>query len=497
MGRLNRCYCVLCAIGLGLAIVTWLLAEPPAAHAAAPVPGKPISFTADVAPILKENCFACHDAKKRKGKLDMTTMEALGKGGTKEINPIVPGKPEDSLLVDLITTKNKNRMPPIESGDALPKEKIDIIQQWIKEGAKLDDGITAKSDLVRELRIRWTPPPPPAAYKFPVQITALAFTPDNAKLVVGGNHELTVWNATDGKLEKRIRTRAERTYALAFLPDGNLVAAGGRPGQEGDVRIYNINGGTPKVENGVATLDGVNDKAVMLKQFLDAEDSVLCLAVSADGKKIASGGCDRLVNVWDISGGIANPKQETPIENHADWVFGVAFSPDGKQLLSCSRDKTAKVWDLTTKESVVTFPGHQNTVYGVAVQSDGKAGISVGEDSQLRSWASSGDGKQIRAGAGHGKLIYKVVANPKQKLLATCSADMTVRIWNVDTFAAVRTLSGHTDWVYAVAFSPDGNLVASGSFNGEVKIFKVADGVVVKAFNASPGYVTAAAPPPK
>ena len=77
------------------------------------------------------------------------------------------------------------------------------------------------------------PPMPPAAYPFPVTITALAFTPDNAKLVVGGHHEMTVWNVADGKLEKRIRTRAERAYAMTFLPDGKLAVAGGRPGQEG------------------------------------------------------------------------------------------------------------------------------------------------------------------------------------------------------------------------------------------------------------------------
>ena len=53
--------------------------------------------------------------------------------------------------------------------------------------------------------------------------------------------------------------------------------------------------------NGVAYLDGVNDKGVMVKQLLDADDEVLCLALSPDGKKLASGGCDRIVNVWDIS----------------------------------------------------------------------------------------------------------------------------------------------------------------------------------------------------
>jgi hypothetical protein len=483
----RHCFCVLCT-ALGLALALLLLLTPQSAQAQTP-PAKPVSFINDVAPILKENCFGCHGAKNPKGKLGMTKYESLRKGGTKD-DPIVPGKPEESYILDVVQATDATRMPPKESGDPLPKEKIAILAAWIAQGAKLDNGLDAKADLQRELRLRWQPPVPAAVYPYPVTITALAFTPDNQKLVVGGHHELTVWDVPSGKLEKRIRTRARRAMAMVFLPDGKLVVAGGRPGEEGDVRIYDLDGGTPRMENGVAMLDGVHDKAVMLKQLLDADDEVLCLALSADGKKLGSGGSnDRLVNVWDLSNGWANAKLEATIENHADWVFGLAFSPDGKRLFSCSRDKTAKVWDLTTKESVLTFPDHQNPVYGIAVKADGKAGFSVGEDNQLRTWNATGEqgGKQIRATGGHTKPVLKLIANPKQPLLATCSADASVRLWNADSGAAVRTLTGHTDYVYALAFSPDGNLLASGSFNGEVRIWKVADGSLVKAFNGSPG----------
>jgi WD40 repeat protein len=294
---------------------------------------------------------------------------------------------------------------------------------------------------------------------------------------------LLVWDVDAARLEKRIRTRARRAMALVFLPDGKLAVAGGRPGEEGDVRVYDLNAGTPKVVNGVAYLDGVHDKAVMVKQLLDADDEVLCLALSADGKKLASGGCDRLVNVWDISGGVGAAKLTQTIENHADWVFGVAFSPDGKHLLTGSRDKTAKVWDLVAKESVLTFPDHQNTVYAVASSKDGKFGYSVGEDAQLRTWNAAGEGKQVRASGGHGRAVLKLVSHPKQPLVVTCSADQTVRVWNADNGAAVRTLSGHTDFVFAVAVSPDGSHIASGSFNGEIKVWKAADGTLVKAFS--------------
>jgi WD40 repeat protein len=473
-----------------LAVLMLLSAQP--AHAAEAA--KPVSFIDDIAPLLKEKCFGCHGAKNPKGKLDMTKYVSFRKGGTKD-DPIAPGNPDDSYIMTVLTATDKTRMPPKESGDPLSKNQLALIERWIKEGGKLDAALKPEADLLRELRLRWVPPPPPAAYPYPVTVTAIAFTPDNKKVVVSGHHELTVWDAASGKLEKRIYTRARRALAMVFLPDGKLAVAGGRPGEEGDVRIYDLNGGKAKNDNGVAVLDGVNDKSVMVKQLLDADDEVLCLALSADGKKLASGGCDRVVHVWDLSGGYANIKELPPIENHADWVFGVAFTPDGKRLATASRDKTAKLWDIAAKESILTFPDHQNPVYAVAVKADGTVGYSVGEDNQLRAWKAAPEGKQIRASGGHGKVILKLAAHPKQPLLVTCSADQTVRVWNADSGAAVRTLSGHGDYVYAVAISPDGNLIASGAFDGEVRVWKVADGSLVKSFNASPGLPVAAKSP--
>jgi hypothetical protein len=493
----HRCLCILCAALAGALALLYLAgaptpgaAQPPAA-AAKPQAAGPVSFINDVAPILKEYCFGCHGAKNPKGKLDMTRYESFRKGGTKD-DPIAPGKPDESYLIEVLHATGKKRMPPEDSGDALPKDRIDLLARWVKEGAKLDAEVKKEADLLRELRVRWKPPAPFAAYPFPATITALAFTPDSKKLVVSGHHELTVWDAATGKLEKRIHTRARRAMAMLFLPDGKLAVAGGRPGEEGDLSIFDLEGGTPKKEGDVTVLDGVNDKGVLIRRLigpLEAEDEVLCLALSPDGKKLASGGCDRLVYVWDLSAGYDKAKAEAPIENHADWVNGVAFSPDGKQLFTCSRDKTAKVWDLTAKESVLTFPDHQNTVYAVAVKADGKAGYSAGEDNLLRMWNAVGanTGKTIRNGGGHGKRVLKLVPVPKKPLLVTCSADATVRVWNADTLAAQRSLGGFTDHVFAAAVSPDGELVAGGAFDGEVRVWKLADGALVKAFNASPG----------
>ena len=82
------CACVLCAVAAAVAYLLMFAAPQPAS---AQQPAKPVSFINDVAPILKENCFACHDAKKKSGKFDMTTFEKLMAGGANG-EPIVAGQ---------------------------------------------------------------------------------------------------------------------------------------------------------------------------------------------------------------------------------------------------------------------------------------------------------------------------------------------------------------------------------------------------------------------
>src|SRR5439155_2542282 len=110
------------------AIVGLLVFVPLSRAAAQPAVKTPVSFINDVAPILKENCFACHDSKKRKGKLDMTTYENLRKGGDKH-DPIVPGEPDESRIIDRLTQTGNVRLPPKERGEAFEPAIIAILEK--------------------------------------------------------------------------------------------------------------------------------------------------------------------------------------------------------------------------------------------------------------------------------------------------------------------------------------------------------------------------------
>ena len=148
MLRRRFCLCVFCA---ALAAVVYFMMFAGMQTASAQPP-KPLSFINDVAPIFKENCFACHDAKKKSGKYDMTSCEKLLAGGANG-EPIAPGKPEMSEFHGLMVSKEQRRMPPRDKGEAVPAAKAAVVAQWIKEGAKLDAGIDAKADIVKELRV--------------------------------------------------------------------------------------------------------------------------------------------------------------------------------------------------------------------------------------------------------------------------------------------------------------------------------------------------------
>ena len=106
------------------------------APAAEPVP--PVEFNRDIRPILSDICFNCHgpDKSKRKADLHFDTEEGarVDLGG---YFAIVPGKPEESPLIQRITsTDPKKRMPPVSAGPALTKDQVDLFRAWIAQGAK-------------------------------------------------------------------------------------------------------------------------------------------------------------------------------------------------------------------------------------------------------------------------------------------------------------------------------------------------------------------------
>ena len=111
---------------------------------------KKISFNEQVRPILSEKCYYCHgpDAEDIKGKVQLHTFENVTnertytrRGKTKTLEPvIIPGDPENSLLFQLVTTDDEDDiMPPKKRHMPVTKDEIEVLRQWIKEGAEYEE----------------------------------------------------------------------------------------------------------------------------------------------------------------------------------------------------------------------------------------------------------------------------------------------------------------------------------------------------------------------
>ena len=251
--------------------------------ALAPRGAADVSFVRDVAPIIVRRCTGCHGERMNAGGYRASSFELLMKPGASGLPPIVPGVPSKSRLFHLITAPTAmERMP--QADDPLTAAQVATIRGWIAGGARFD-----AADRTAPLRSLGGPrvhPLAPTAYRAAVPIAAIALAPGGRELYAGGYNEVTVWNPDTGELIRRLQRLPQRIQALAPSPNGErLLVAGGTPGEYGEVVLVDPRTG-PRVT------------------VLDTEgDIVLSAAFNHDGTRIAAGGADGTVRVYDSSTG--------------------------------------------------------------------------------------------------------------------------------------------------------------------------------------------------
>ena len=209
---------------------------------------------------------------------------------------------------------------------------------------------------------------------------------------------------------------------------------------------------------------------------------------------------DATIKVWDSESG----RFERSLQGHQDGVMGIALDERGVLLASCSVDLSIKLWDTDSYSCVRTLTGHDHTVSSVAFVPGGDQLVSASRDKSIKVWEVA-TGYCVRTLTGHDQWVRRCIVSPlpvstttlvpipttaatnasssatptssplgsfpastaststtsataaavatTTHLLASCSMDQTIRIWNLKTGECISVLNDHTHVVEHIAFT--------------------------------------------
>lgn len=315
--------------------------------------------------------------------------------------------------------------------------------------------------------------------------------------------------------------------ACAWSPAGSLLASGSG---DSTARIWTIADGTSKggAQNG--PLNVLVLKHVKGRTNEKSKD-VTTLDWNGEGTLLATGSYDGQARIWSTNGDL-----KCTLSKHKGPIFSLKWNKKGDYLLTGSCDKTAIVWDVKTEEwkqqfefhsgptldvdwrnnvsfatsstdnmiyvckigenrPIKTFAGHQGEVNCVKWDPTGSLLASCSDDVTAKIWNMKQD-KYVHDLREHSKEIYTIrwsptgsgTNNPNQQLiLASASFDSTVKLWDVELGKLLYSLNGHREPVYSLAFSPTGEYLASGSLDKSMHIWSLKEGKIVKTYTGNGG----------
>jgi RNA polymerase sigma factor (sigma-70 family) len=306
----------------------------------------------------------------------------------------------------------------------------------------------------------------------------VAFSRDGKWIVSGGGDSrggyrdftASLWDAATGKEQQRFRGHTGRIFAVAISADGKMVATGS---EDRTIRLWDA-----ATAQELRCLDGHRNH----------EGKINAVAFSPDGKMLASASDDRTIRLWEVATG----RETHQLLGHQQAVRSVAFTPAGKTLVSASADGTIRLWDVTTGMELRQIGRHEQSLTAIALTGDGHTLASGGRDGIVRV-RDLDSGQLLHALHGHGGEILSVAISPDGRTLASSGQDRTLRLWDVATGQERRRLLANQEHMASLAFSPDGKMLASGSLGHRVRLWDVATGEERLPLPGHHGYVGAVA----
>lgn len=191
--------------------------------------------------------------------------------------------------------------------------------------------------------------------------------------------------------------------------------------------------------------------------------SISSIAISPDGRLIASGNACGFIKLREIDGRLLKtykgPSSSTSVRS-------IAFSPNGKFIAFGSHDHTIELWSIEGGQ-INTFSGHSDTVNSIVFSPDGKFIASGSKDNKIIIW--SADKGLVKTLKGHSDQISSVVFSPDGQHIVSGSWDNTIRIWNIRTGEHASLLSIGNEWLI---YTSDGYFDSSRNGGQLVAIVK-------------------------
>ena len=369
-------------------------------------------------------------------------------------------------------------------------------------------------------------------------VQSVAFSPDGV-LIAAGTGQISpnkassgksalLWDVASGRLLHTLNGHTNSVDAVAFSPDGKLLASGSG---DNTVRLWDVASG-----GALRTLSGHTDK-------------VLTVAFAPDGKSLASAGWDRMIKFWDPASGsvihsIGGHRTAQVAKMSADgkilavgygdsqsnvmlWnpaigeatrsfnqqldasgsgtgqaVLSLAFSPNGLSLATSGWYNDIELWDVAGSTKLHNFGSMDKSNYytytgSLAFSPNGQTLATAGKT--IQRWdVASGNELQVFNGifARLSSPVQTVAYSPDGKLIASGNLRGEVKLWDAANGSDLRTMTGHANWVQMVAFTPDGKLLASGSLDNTIKLWDVASGALLRTLTGHTDGVQAIAVSP-
>ncbi len=305
-------------------------------------------------------------------------------------------------------------------------------------------------------------------------VSKIAISSDNQFLAMGERRKgtlcftypyLSVWELKSGQPKFVVRDSGSFS-GLAFIPKTTLLAFGKFNGLAG---IWDVISQQKKMEFRGHAGPFPSDLSRSIAE-------IHALDVSPDGQLIATGDVRNNVKLWTPEGAEKRTLQSPspPNAGGIQTVLALAFSHDGHRLALGGVDQAINIFDPLNGQKLLTLAPNSMAIHTTKFSPDDKVLATAGEDHLVRLWDAK-NGKLLQTLQGHANTVYEVAWTPDGTRLASASKDKTIRLWDVTTGFEVLTLRDHTDQVRSVSFSPDGTILASGSSDGTVRLRRIAD----------------------